>query len=122
LATDFSDQAARAEQVAIYLASKTRRVDCLHVMESASSISISLATAQAAIAALIERIHTTGSEGEGILLQGKASVEIAGYAKRVDVSLIVLGKHGQNTLASLVTGSTATNLCEIAGRPVLIVV
>jgi len=122
LATDFSEQATRAEQAAIHLASKAERVDCLHVIESPSAKSISSITAETAIAALINCVHDAGSEGEGILLQGKASAEIADYAKRADVTLIVLGKHGQNTLASLVTGSTATNLCEIAGRPVLIVV
>jgi nucleotide-binding universal stress UspA family protein len=121
LATDFSGQAARAEQVVFHLATKTRRVDCLHVMEPTSIKSISSATATAAIAALVERIHTAGSEGEGIVLQGKASAEIVSYATRADVSLIVVGKHGQNPLANLVIGSTATNLCEIAGRPVLII-
>lgn len=121
LATDFSDQAAAAELAAIHLASKARRVDCLHVMESPSAKSISSTTAEAAIATLIKRIQAAGSEGEGILLQGKASAKIADYAARADVSLIVAGKHGQNALASLVTGSTATKLCEIAGRPVLII-
>jgi len=120
LATDFSDQAARAEQVAIHLATKARRVDCLNVMEPASTKSISSATADAAIAALIKRIHAAGSEGEGILLQGKASAEIVDYATRADVSLIVVGKHGQNPLANLLIGSTTTNLCEIAGRAVLV--
>jgi nucleotide-binding universal stress UspA family protein len=38
-----------------------------------------------------------------------------------DASQIVVGKRGQNPLASLVIGSTAANLCEIAGRPVLMV-
>lgn len=49
------------------------------------------------------------------------SSEIARHAQERDASLIVVGKHGQNWLASTVIGSTAANLCEIAGRPALMV-
>ncbi len=47
--------------------------------------------------------------------------EIARHARSKDASLIVLGKPGQNPLASLAIGSTAAQLCEMAGRPVLMV-
>lgn len=54
-------------------------------------------------------------------LEGKASIEIARHAASQDASLIVVGKHGQHWIASTLIGSTAANLGEIAGRPVLMV-
>ena len=123
LATDFSTQAKAAEQAAIHLAAKAEQVDCLYVMDAAASVtsSMSAAHAEAALKALVRRIETAGSQGNGIVLQGKAAHEIARHAASQNVSLIVVGKRGQNPLASLLIGSTAANLCEIAGRPVLMV-
>jgi len=123
LATDFSTQATAAEDAAIHLAQKSEQVDCLYVMEAddSSAKPISSTAAQAALTALVQRIEAAGSHGGSVLLQGKASSEIARYAREQDASLIVVGKRGQNPLASLLIGSTAANLCEIAGRPVLMV-
>lgn len=123
LATDFSARATAAEEAAIHLAAKAEQVDCLHVMDAADSAATSVSSphAQAALNALVQRIEATGSRGNSVVLQGKASSEIARHASSQNVSLIVVGKHGQSPLASLVTGSTASSLCEIAGRPVLMV-
>ena len=46
---------------------------------------------------------------------------IARIAQERDCSLIVCGKHGQHWVQSMVIGSTALRLCEMAGRPVLLV-
>ncbi|WP_448505376.1 universal stress protein [Immundisolibacter sp.] len=123
LATDLSTQATAAENAAIHLAGGAEQVDCLYVMEAEDSGAkpISSTAAQAALAALVQRIEAAGNHGNSVLLQGKASREIARYAREQDASLIVVGKRGQNPLASLLIGSTAANLCEIAGRPVLMV-
>ncbi|MEX1186911.1 MAG: universal stress protein [Gemmatimonadaceae bacterium] len=123
LATDFSASAAAAEAAAIHLASKAEQVDCVYVMEAADSAATSLAAshAQEALNALIRRIEATGSRGNPVMLEGKASAEIARHARSRDVSLIVVGKRGHNPIASRLIGSTAANLCEIAGRPVLMV-
>jgi nucleotide-binding universal stress UspA family protein len=123
LATDLSTQATSAEQAATHLASRAEQVDCLYVMEAddSSARPISATAARAALHALAQRIEAAGSHGNSVLLQGKASSEIARHAASQDVSLIVVGKRGQNPLASLVIGSTAANLCEIAGRPVMMV-
>jgi len=123
LATDFSAQATAAEQAVIHLAAKAEQVDCVHVMDTAdrNAKSVSSTTAQAALTALVQRIVAARSQGNSVVLHGKASSEIARHAASQDVSLIVVGKRGQNPVASLVTGSTAANLCEIAGRPVLMV-
>lgn len=123
LATDLSTQATAAENAAIHLAGSAEQVDCLYVMEACDSGAkpISSTAAQDALTALARRIEAAGCHGNSVVLQGKASSEIARYPREQDVSLIVVGKRGQNLLASLVIGSTAANLCEIAGRPVLMV-
>jgi nucleotide-binding universal stress UspA family protein len=46
---------------------------------------------------------------------------IARVAQERDCSLIVCGKHGQHWVRSMVIGSTALRICEMAGRPVLLV-
>ena len=123
LATDFSTRASAAERAAVHLASTAEKVDCLYIMEEAEGdeAAISSSVAQAALAALLERIKTAGSNGDAVIREGKPSDEIARYAVGHDVSLIVAGKRGQNPLESVLIGSTAANLCEIAGRPVLMV-
>lgn len=123
LATDFSASAAAAEHAAIHLATKAQQVDCVYVMEATDSTATSMSAshAQAALAALAQRIESAGTRGDHVVLQGKASSEIARYASNHDATLIVVGKRGQNPLVSVVIGSTAANLCEIAGRPVLLV-
>jgi len=123
LATDFSRRSAAAEAAALELASRAQRVDCVHVIvpEEKAKTPVSLATAQAALSALVQRIEAAGARGSAILLEGNAPAEIARHAASQNASLIVVGTHGQNWVASVVIGSTAARLCEIAGRPVLLV-
>ena len=123
LATDFSTKASAAEHAAVHLATKAEQVDCLYIMEEAKGdeAAISPSAAQAALTALIERIKAAGGDGDTVIREGKASDEIVRYAGGLDVSLIVVGKRGQNPLDSILIGSTAANLCEIVGRPVLMV-
>lgn len=121
LATDLSASAAAAENATIHLAAQAEQVDCLYVKETSGSAATSLSTshAQEALNKLVQRITATGSQASSVVLQGKASSVISEHAGRLKISLIVVGKRGQNPLASLVIGSTVANLCEIAGRPVL---
>jgi len=123
LATDFSAQAAAAEAAAIGLAAKAGQVDCAHVIEAddGGAPALSATHAQAALDGLVQRIEAAGGRGSSHVLQGQASSEIARHASARDASLIVVGKRGQNPLASLLIGSTAADVCEIAGRPVLMV-
>lgn len=123
LATDFSVSAAAAETAAIHLAPKAGQVDCVYVMEANDkyATAMSASHAQVALNNLVQRIEAAGGRGNNSVLQGKASREIARHASSLDASLIVVGKRGQNPLTSVVIGSTAANLCEIAGRPVLMV-
>ncbi|MEX2479307.1 MAG: universal stress protein [Gammaproteobacteria bacterium] len=122
-ATDFSEQAKAAEKAVLELAPRATQVDCVHVLAADQHEAAAAAetSAQAAMADLVERINAAGGQASGTLLQGRPSSEIARYAASQDISMIVVGKRGQNLIASLVIGSTATKLCEIAGRPVLMV-
>jgi nucleotide-binding universal stress UspA family protein len=123
VATDFSVDAAAAEHAVIRLAAQTQRIDALHVAPGADSTvwQLSPQATQAALAGLAARIHEAGGTGRAVILDGVASQEIARYATTHDVSLIVVGKHGRGRLSDKLIGSTAARVCEIAGRPVLMV-
>lgn len=124
LATDFSASAQPAEAAALHLATKARQVDCVHVLAAQAGTATGLRTAeqaQAGLDSIAQRISAAGSRGRGQVLQGPAAQEIARYASAQDATLIVVGKRGQNPLASLLIGSTAAQIGETAGRPVLMV-
>jgi nucleotide-binding universal stress UspA family protein len=116
-ATDFSEHAAAAQQAVLELAPRARVVECIHVLAADEKA----APAQAAMARLLEPISALGSRAKGTVLRGKPSSEIARHAASEGASLIVVGKHGRNWVASTLIGSTAASLCEMAGRPVLMV-
>jgi nucleotide-binding universal stress UspA family protein len=122
-ATDFSPHGDAAEKALLALAPAASKVECVHVLPcpEKSAEGLSQVAARDALTAVTGRITATGAESTAELLHGKASVEIARYAREHNVSLIVVGKHGQHWVSGKVIGSTAANLCEIAGRPVLMV-
>lgn len=123
LATDFSPQAHAAEAMAASLARHAGVVDLLHVVipHEAERYTRWPVMARAALDNIAHEITAAGGKAEVHLAAGKPSEEIARAAADRDAGLIVVGKHGQNRVASLVIGSTAANLCEIARRPVLVV-
>jgi nucleotide-binding universal stress UspA family protein len=123
LATDLSTRAAGAETAALELAPRAQGVDCVHVIapDEDARAPLSQSTARAALSALVQRIEAAGGRGSAMLLEGDASTEIARYAASQGASLIVVGTHGQSWVSSVFIGSTAAKLCEIAGRPVLLV-
>ncbi len=57
---------------------------------------------------------------EALLVEGEPAEQIARTAQTHDHSLILVGKHGQNWVEGRLIGSTAVRICEIAGRPVLV--
>ncbi|MCL4720659.1 MAG: universal stress protein [Gammaproteobacteria bacterium] len=122
-ATDFSPQAAAAECALLELAMKARQVECVHVLPPGQDGQNreQAAQAQTGLARLVGRIRALGRNVTGTLLQGAAAEEIARHATGRNASLILVGKHGQNRVASRLIGSTAARLCETAGRPVLMV-
>jgi len=123
LATDFSTHAAGAERAIAVLAVKAQRTTILHVMSQPI-----LATmphwpvmAEAALGAIAARAGAAGGPVETRTAEGEPAATIARLAADLDASLIVVGKHGQGWLESLVIGSTAAAVCETARRPVLMV-
>jgi nucleotide-binding universal stress UspA family protein len=123
LATDLSKHAGAAERAAVALAPEAQRVDCLAVLtpEAIDATPALPLMARAALDALVARIDAAGGHGEALVLEGDPHEVIARVAQERDCSLIVCGKHGQHWVQSMVIGSTAVRLCEMAGRPVLLV-
>ena len=123
LATDLSKHAGAAENAAVALAPNAQRVDCLAVLtpDAIDATPALPLMASAALGALVGRIEAAGSHGDALVIEGDPHEMIARVAQDRDCSLIVCGKHGQHWVQSMVIGSTALRLCELAGRPVLLV-
>lgn len=123
IATDFSANAATAEDTALQLASRANRIDCLHVLApNDCEATLSHSAASAALTSLSQRLTDAGNASAPRLLSGdKPSLCIAEHAEDAQASLIIVGKRGHGHISSIVIGSTAANLCEMAGRPVLMV-
>ncbi|MBX3638036.1 MAG: universal stress protein [Rubrivivax sp.] len=125
LATDLSPQARAAEQAATTLAANAGRLDVLTVLppaavQAAPTLPPATASAQQA---LLAALPDEAVRGEALveIVDGAPAAAIARRAQSLDASLIVVGRHGQGWLASALIGSTASALCESAGRPVLVV-
>ncbi len=123
LATDFSPQAQAAEAAAAMLAPHAGVFDLLHVVtpDEQRRYARWRVMARAALDNIAHEIAAVGGKAEAHLAEGKPSEAIARLAAERNADLIVVGKHGQNWVESMVIGSTAANLCEIARRPVLLV-
>lgn len=122
-ATDFSPHALAAERAVVRLAPRARATECVHILPpgSAPESSGSGIETQRKLEELVTRLRSAGANASATVLQGDPAAEIARHAASRDASLIIVGKHGQNWVASTVIGSTAARVCEIAGRPVLMV-
>ncbi|MFN3647833.1 MAG: universal stress protein [Gemmobacter sp.] len=123
LATDFSQQSQAAEQAAIALGRLGAHIDVIHVLvpDGGKIYARWPRMAQAALSYIVDDIAAAGGQAEAHLMTGQPSEEIARMAVDRDADLIIVGKHGQGWVNSLITGSTAASLCEIARRPVLMV-
>jgi nucleotide-binding universal stress UspA family protein len=68
-----------------------------------------------------------GREGEGfvtddiIVVRGNPVAEILKYSQEKNCDLIVMGTHGQGTLADAMMGSTARRVLRRSPKPVLVV-
>jgi nucleotide-binding universal stress UspA family protein len=123
LATDLSPHAAAAEAAAVALAAKAGSIHLVHVVTKPDLARSPYwpAMARAALEVIAQDVAAAGGAAETHLPHGEASAEIARLAAERGAQLIIVGKHGQGWVRSLVTGSTAAALCEIARRPVLMV-
>lgn len=117
LATDLSAQSRSAEDAAVRLAGKAGHVDCLTVLANDASEHDRQAT-ETRHQELVQRINDSGGKAGSRIEQGDPS-EIIARTSQEGYSLIIVGKHGRNWVADKVIGTTATKVCEIARRPVL---
>jgi len=136
IATDFSPQAAHAQQVGVELAQKLdAKVTLLYVFEFPSYVFLDGATfmpssdvisqivfdADAGLTAAKATAAGIGHSVEAVSAQGKAQDVIPGYAIANSFDLIVMGTHGRRGLGRLVMGSVAENVVRTAKVPVLTV-
>ena len=125
LATDLSRHASAAEAMAIALSGQAQQMDCLHVISSqaiAETPALPIMS-RAALDALLGRMQQKGGQGQAMVVetQDAPADAIARTAEAHNHSMIVVGKHGRHWVKSVLIGSTASRLCEMAGRPVLLV-
>lgn len=123
LATDLSRHAGGAEQAAVSLAAAGARIDMLTVL-SAQAVEDTPALplmARAALVALQDRLRSHGDPGEVRVEVGEPAPTIERLAAALDTSLLIVGRHGRGWVRDRLIGTTAAQLCESAGRPVLVV-
>lgn len=115
VATDFSDSADAALDVAIQYAWSFRaRLHLVHVF-AAGELDVTQLLADAAARAEPEvSVSVAGTAGD-------PAQEILRYASRQPVDLIVVGTHGRTGVSRLLLGSVAERVVRGAGCPVLVV-
>jgi len=70
---------------------------------------------------LVSELKATGLEVEGVVRHGHAAEVLAGLAKELGAGQIFVGRRGQSTITSLLFGSVAGTLVQIAPVPVTVV-
>jgi nucleotide-binding universal stress UspA family protein len=123
-ATDFSENAQQALELAITLALAARaRVTVVHVCELGVDEldDQRLLHCHEALAELVTRQRRCGVELTGVLRSGKPWEKLDNVAVDVGASLIVVGRHGAGRGRSVEIGSVAEHLVRSASRPVLTV-
>jgi nucleotide-binding universal stress UspA family protein len=131
-ATDFSDDALRAQDYAMYLATACdAKLDVLHVIEAPAWFNTNAATITVVEQARMEaaqrleqvRDHMTRSGIAATVRQvmGKPSEQIARIAREGRVDVVILGTQGKTNLLYGLIGSTAERVVKEGPCPVLTV-
>lgn len=135
LATDFSETAACATDLALLMARNfNASLDVLHVLETETPIMMDGVVylpadyydnlEKQAAEKLEEVIPRTERDKLSVTLalrKGAPFVEIVRYARDQKVDLIVLGTHGRGALAHVIMGNVAERVVRKASCPVLTV-
>ena len=66
-------------------------------------------------------LREAGVEAEGVVRHGHAAETLNRLAREHDASCIVIGRRGASRLKAQIFGSVASNLVQIADRPVTVV-
>jgi nucleotide-binding universal stress UspA family protein len=70
---------------------------------------------------LVAKLKAAGLEVEGVVRHGHVADVLAGLAKEFAASQIIVGRRGHSTIKSLLFGSSAGTLVQIAPVPVTLV-
>ena len=124
LATDFSDDAGRAQEYAMHLAGACgAKLEVLHVIEATREMDLETESfalverSRAAAARQLEEVRDDlarrGTAARVRLLLGDPSEQIHQVARELDSDLVVLGAQGRNNLPYGLLGKTAARvICE----------
>jgi len=120
---------ARTSQAKLYIthvADETMLNIHGHALSSVINLENAVATLTEAGKKLLEQAmqQATGVDAEAMILEAsnrRVSETIADKARELGVDLIVIGRHGQRGLATLILGSVAEQLAKISDASVLLV-
>lgn len=70
---------------------------------------------------IVRCLEEKGVKAEGIVRHGHAAETLARLATELDVTCIVIGRKGSSRLKAQIFGSVASNLVQVADRPVTVV-
>jgi nucleotide-binding universal stress UspA family protein len=70
---------------------------------------------------IIKRLREGGVDAEGLVRHGHAAETLDRLARENDVTCLVVGRKGASRLKAQIFGSVASNLVQIADRPVTVV-
>jgi nucleotide-binding universal stress UspA family protein len=124
LATDFSENARRAEEISLQLLPLADTACFLSIIEPVNAKVDSTQRSdetRAKLAALRERTGPLAKRIELLAETGDPVKAISRVGEEIGATLIILGKHGRGWLPESVIGSTAESVCGQASRPVLMV-
>jgi nucleotide-binding universal stress UspA family protein len=76
---------------------------------------------ETAVAPLRKLFEKEGVKFEEVCLAGAAAEEIAAFAKKRKLDVLVMGSHGHGAFKNAVLGSVATRVAHICGTPLLLV-
>ncbi len=120
--TDFSENARKAERIALQLASKADKVVIVSVAETEKKgTSPAVAEKKDELEAVKNKFAERCGEVVVRLEKGIASDNINRIAADEDSTLIILGKRGKGGIKELLLGSTAEAVARRSKKPVLLV-
>ena len=70
---------------------------------------------------IVTSLREKGVDAEGLVRHGHAAETLDSLAREHDVTCLVVGRRGSSRLKAKIFGSVASNLVQIADRPVTVV-
>ena len=70
---------------------------------------------------ILHKLHEEGIEAQGVIRHGHAAETLDSVAREMDAAHIIIGRTGQSAVKTMLFGSAASTLVQIADRPVTVV-